>query len=129
MDVDWKTGTGNGDKLTEAQINASGVLELAAAVAAAAGVWHNLTKDVKCYNISNGDAAATAAPHHSEHDGHQDPAHVVAPPAAAARRLEAAAAANDASIVSELRMPSCLKTTTRAVLSFERWTCSGGCGV
>jgi len=106
VDVDWKTGTGNGDKLTEAQINASGVLELAAAVAAAAGVWHNLTKDVKCYNISNGDAATTAAPHPSEHDGHRDP-HVVAPPAAAARRLEAAAAANDGVEAPATKAKSC----------------------
>ena len=106
VDVDWKTGTGNGDKLTEAQINASGVRELAAAVAAAAGVWHNLTKDVKCYNISNGDDATTAAPHPSEHDGPQDP-HFVAPPAAAARRLEAAAAANDGVEAPATQAKSC----------------------
>ena len=92
--VDWKAGTGNGDKLTEAQINASGVLcfAFAAAMAAAAGVWHNLTKDVKCYNISNGDAT-TASPHRFPSTTPETRT-IVAPPAAAARRLEAAAAAN-----------------------------------
>jgi pimeloyl-ACP methyl ester carboxylesterase len=49
--VDWANTTGNGETLTSAQIRASGVLQLAAAVAQAAGVWHNLTKDKECFDI------------------------------------------------------------------------------
>lgn len=49
--VDWNTATGNGASLTEAQIKASGILDLASAVADGAGVWYNLTKDQKCFNV------------------------------------------------------------------------------
>ena len=49
--VDWGNATGNGANLTSAQIRASGVLDLAAAVADAAGVWYNLTKDKECFDI------------------------------------------------------------------------------
>ena len=49
--VDWQNATGNGAELTEDQIKRSGVLTLASAVADAAGVWFNLTKDKKCFDI------------------------------------------------------------------------------
>lgn len=55
VDVDWDQATGNGASLTEEQIKESGILNLAAAVADAAGVWHNLTKDKECYDISGED--------------------------------------------------------------------------
>jgi hypothetical protein len=42
--VDWQTSTGNGHNLTSTDITESGILELAHAVAQAAGVWYNLTK-------------------------------------------------------------------------------------
>ena len=71
-------------------------------------MWErNLTKDVKCYNISNGDAATTAAPHHSEHDGHQDSARRRAAAHLAARRLEAAAAANGGVEAPATKAKSC----------------------
>ena len=56
--VDWANTTGNGANLTSAQIAKSGILELAAAVANAAGVWYNVTKDQECYDIAGeGDAS------------------------------------------------------------------------
>ena len=57
VEVDWGSATGNGAVLTAAQINASGVLRLARAVADAAGVWYNLTKDT-CW--AQGDCAHCA---------------------------------------------------------------------
>ena len=39
--VDWGNATGNGNSLTTAQIRDSGVLDLAAAVVQAAGVWYS----------------------------------------------------------------------------------------
>ena len=39
--------------VVQAQIRSSGVLELASAVATAAGVWHNLTKDKECFEIAS----------------------------------------------------------------------------
>ena len=51
--VDWANTTGNGDTLTADQIRKSGVLDLASAVADAAGVWHNLTMDKDCFAISS----------------------------------------------------------------------------
>ena len=82
VEVDWGSATGNGDALTTAQINASGVLRLAAAVADAAGVWYNLTKDQPCYKIggsSDGDG-----------DGNRD---VAAAPQVEAEALSVSAAA------------------------------------
>ena len=55
VDVDWGNATGNGATLTAAEIEASGVLKLATAVADAAGVWYNLTKDVPCFKIGAAD--------------------------------------------------------------------------
>lgn len=52
LDVDWGNVTGNGANLTSAQIKESGVLELVSAVVDAAGVWHNLTKDLDCFDIA-----------------------------------------------------------------------------
>ena len=65
--VDWRKQSGNGAQLTQAQIDGSGILKLAAAVSTAAGVWYNLTKDVKCFGIGesgkvNGTADAAAPP-------------------------------------------------------------------
>jgi hypothetical protein len=60
--VDWGDARGNGATLTSAEIDASGVLALAAAVADAAGVWFNLTKDKACYDIAGGGDEAAAMP-------------------------------------------------------------------
>merc|ERR1711907_566447 len=59
--VDWNTAVGNGKELTDAQIRASGALELAKAVADAAGVWFNVTKDKQCYEIASEAPAAQEA--------------------------------------------------------------------
>ena len=59
-EVDWAAATGNGDTISAAEILTSGVLELASAVAAAAGVWYNLTGDVPCYDISPAEIASSA---------------------------------------------------------------------
>jgi len=59
VSVDWGSTAGNGAKLTEAQIQGSGILLLAAALADAAGVWYNVSKDKTCYDMG-------AAPHHDE---------------------------------------------------------------
>jgi len=49
--VDWKQVEGNGASLTEDQIRRSGVLELVAALRKSVGVWYNITKNEKCFNI------------------------------------------------------------------------------
>merc|ERR1719253_1989859 len=49
--VDLKKAEGNGANLSPEDIKASGVLDLAKAVAEAAGVWYNVTKDQTCWNI------------------------------------------------------------------------------
>jgi hypothetical protein len=51
--VDWRNAKGNGATLTKAEIESSGVLKLAEAVALAAGVWYNLTGDEKCHHIGS----------------------------------------------------------------------------
>ena len=51
--VDWNNTVGNGDVLSTKQIRDSRVLELAAAVANAAGVWYNVTHDKECYDIAS----------------------------------------------------------------------------
>ena len=55
--VDWANVTGNGANLTAAQLRSSGIFELARAVADAAGVWYNVTKDRGCYDIAADRAA------------------------------------------------------------------------
>ena len=55
VEVDWDHASGNGAELTASQLEASGVLKLAAAVADAAGVWYNVTKDQPCYKIGGDD--------------------------------------------------------------------------
>ena len=50
-DVNWRDVSGNGATLTSDEIRSSGILDLAKAVADAAGVWYNLTKDVTCNNF------------------------------------------------------------------------------
>ena len=59
VSVDWNVSTGNGASLTSEQLRKSGVLDLAAAVSQAAGVWYNLTKDKDCFEI--GAAESTLA--------------------------------------------------------------------
>lgn len=49
--VDWDKATGNGAALSEEDIKSSGVLDLASAVANAAGVWYNVSKDKTCWYI------------------------------------------------------------------------------
>ena len=83
VEVDWGSATGNGDALTAAQINASGVLRLAAAVADAAGVWYNLTKDQPCYKIGGS----------SDGDGDGDGDGAAAAPQAGVEALSVSAAA------------------------------------
>ena len=108
VEVDWGSATGNGDALTAAQINASGVLRLAAAVADAAGVWYNLTKDQPCYKIGgsidgdgDGDAAAAgaAAP--------QVEVEALPVSAAAARQLVEVELVEVAAVVSSKQQNSC----------------------
>eukprot|EP00928_Gymnodinium_smaydae_P035129 TRINITY_DN24779_c0_g3_i1.p1 TRINITY_DN24779_c0_g3~~TRINITY_DN24779_c0_g3_i1.p1 ORF type:complete len:667 (+),score=86.42 TRINITY_DN24779_c0_g3_i1:26-2026(+) len=53
VSVDWNVAMGNGVDLSESEIKASGVLSFAAAIADAAGVWYNVTKDKKCWNMSD----------------------------------------------------------------------------
>ena len=65
--VDWQSAEGNGANLTEREIEASGVLELAEAVAKAAGVWYNLTGEVSCYDIPSEGAEK------NEHDNDETP--------------------------------------------------------
>jgi hypothetical protein len=60
VSVDWNISTGNGPNLTSAELAASGVLELAAAIAEAAGVWYNVTKDKQCFDISRSAASGDA---------------------------------------------------------------------
>ena len=57
--VDWNVSTGNGADLTSAQLRESGVLDLAAAISKAAGVWYNLTKDKECFEIGAAEATLT----------------------------------------------------------------------
>eukprot|EP01063_Lacrimia_lanifica_P019677 TRINITY_DN27134_c0_g1_i1.p1 TRINITY_DN27134_c0_g1~~TRINITY_DN27134_c0_g1_i1.p1 ORF type:complete len:654 (+),score=241.05 TRINITY_DN27134_c0_g1_i1:28-1989(+) len=66
--VSWDEADGNGASLTEAQIKASGVLDLVKAVTAGAAVWQNVTKDKTCYGPKPGEAAhpAEAAPKRRE---------------------------------------------------------------
>ena len=49
VNVDWEQESGNGASLTQEQIEQSGVLGLVRAMADAASVWYNLTKDKQCY--------------------------------------------------------------------------------
>ena len=51
VNVDWEQESGNGASLTQEQIEQSGVLGLVRAMADAASVWHNLTKDKQCYGV------------------------------------------------------------------------------
>jgi len=51
--VDWASATGNGAKLTAAQIKGSGILSLAAALADASGIWYNVSKDKTCYDMAS----------------------------------------------------------------------------
>ncbi|KAJ9435617.1 putative serine protease pcp-1 [Diplonema papillatum] len=51
VSVDWDQVSGNGPSLTEQQIRSSGVLDLVAAMADAAGVWYNVTANVSCYSL------------------------------------------------------------------------------
>ena len=55
VNVDWDKNTGNGADLTEAQIKASGVLDLVRGMTDGAGVWFNLTKDKTCYGNEHED--------------------------------------------------------------------------
>ena len=57
VNVDWDKNTGNGADLTEAQIKASGVLDLVRGMTDGAGVWYNLTKDKTCYSGVQGEHA------------------------------------------------------------------------
>ena len=52
--VDWTRWWSNGEQLTKEELQASGILELAAAVTDAAGVWYNASGDQSCWNISSG---------------------------------------------------------------------------
>eukprot|EP00929_Paragymnodinium_shiwhaense_P013284 TRINITY_DN121148_c0_g1_i1.p1 TRINITY_DN121148_c0_g1~~TRINITY_DN121148_c0_g1_i1.p1 ORF type:complete len:665 (-),score=116.57 TRINITY_DN121148_c0_g1_i1:31-2025(-) len=61
VSVDWASAMGNGANLTEAQIRASGALELADAIAKAAGVWYNVTKDQTCWDVRAADDSDVAA--------------------------------------------------------------------
>ena len=108
VEVDWSSATGNGDALTAAQINASGVLRLAAAVADAAGVWYNVTKDQPCYKIGgstdgdgDGDAAAAGAAAPQAEVG------ALSVSAAAARKLVEVELVEVAAAVSSKQRNSC----------------------
>merc|ERR1719491_1005073 len=52
VSVDWATAVGTGPDLTEEQIKQSRILRFASAVAEAAGVWYNVTKDKTCWDVS-----------------------------------------------------------------------------
>jgi len=52
VSVEWMSAVGNGAGLSVDDIKSSGVLDFAVAIANAAGVWYNVTKDQKCWNIS-----------------------------------------------------------------------------
>lgn len=67
--VDWNVTQSNAANLSADALTKSGIGELAAAVARAVGVWYNVSKDRRCYDIPDeadppdeavGDAEATA---------------------------------------------------------------------
>ncbi|CAE7673015.1 DPP7 [Symbiodinium pilosum] len=64
--VDWTYWSSNGGDLTEEQLKASGILDLATAVTKAAGVWYNVSGGQSCWNIIQ-------AEKQPKHAGHDDP--------------------------------------------------------
>ena len=68
--VDWANITSNAAHLTTAQIETSGVLDLAAAVVSAVGVWYNVTHELPCFDIpSRPDSTLASAVATSHADG------------------------------------------------------------
>lgn len=51
--VDWTRWWSNGDQLSKEELKASGILELAAAVTDAAGVWYNASGDQSCWKVNS----------------------------------------------------------------------------
>ena len=103
VDVDWKTGTGNGDKLTEAQINVG-----VPSSRGGGGRRRRLANSRKTSSATTSATATTPPRPRAPLRARRPPGPaVVAPPAAAARRLEAAAAANDGVEAPATKAKSC----------------------